>query len=182
MEHFPSIEDKGIEFKSKIEKAVSAAFSSEEYEGKIKMLRIYRRAQEESGLSTEELLAYEKLLKEIQNIEIIVPNLSEYKKLLEVAGLNSTAVNQILSHENAHANVAEQLPSQKFHGYKLRFSREGEEIIMHPSAVTSNNSEFSRDQQIQEEIWVTKAPKYYGEELSESDQRTIKELHKKLRK
>lgn len=181
MEKLQNNPEKEDSLKLKIENAIKSAFPINSYEEQRKKLKELQNKQINEGLSTSEDFLCRILKDQFKSCAVIVQNISEYRKVLELAGLSGKAVDQILSHENAHANVAEQLPSQIFKGYSLRFLKEDDgRIIMHPQALFLRDNSFSEEQLIEDEIKVTEAPIYYGDELSPGDKKSIENLKNKL--
>lgn len=181
MEKLQNISERKDFLKIKVENAIENAFPLEKYEEQRKKLKQLQYKQMNEGLSTSEDTLYIILKDQFRSCAVVVQTISEYRKVLELAGLFGKAVDQILSHENAHANAAEQLPSQIFKGYSLRFLKEnGGKIVMHPQVLFSRDNSFSEEQLIEDEIRVTEAPLYYGEELSPGDIKEIERLKSKL--
>ncbi len=182
MEGFPAkFENFEEELKTKIGEAVHYAFPAEQYDKEIERLRGLRKKKNEQGLTSPEEIEYKVLNDQIKSCQVTVKTLSEYRKVLELLEFPKNTIDQIMNHENAHANVAEQLESQIFRGYRIRFLKEQDgRLVIQPQAAVSTNPSFPEKQGIEEEIMVTEAPLYYGDELSISDQKVIENLRKRL--
>jgi hypothetical protein len=102
---------------------------------------------------------------------------------LELAEFSPEQVDQILNHENAHANVAEQVQSQKFNGYRILFTKDKDgELLVQPFAKLSTDYSFSDEQILEDRMKVIEAPLQYGDRLSPDDKEKIQKLQKSLLK
>lgn len=78
--------------------------------------------KETTSLDEEELTEYENIKKLLERGIIKVQTLPELRQLLEDVGLETKEINEIMAHENAHANKAEELGGN-FEGYALLFKK-----------------------------------------------------------
>lgn len=136
------------------------------------------RILEESYLKYGKLIPeQESLLRDMESKRksqiVVAPNLSEYKKLLLAGGLDEQQAEDIVAHENAHANVAEQ-EGWQFEGYGIRVGYDSVGgIIYSPCALLKHYFDEKPDQYLQKVIAITVAPEVYSNELSPSDKAVL---------
>lgn len=113
----------------------------------------------------------------IDRASVHVDDLISYKLLLSKLGISKKDEFDILEHENAHANVAEQNKGL-LEGYKILFVRKGNGFYYKPYIGLSNNVLNQFDDQKRKEILgnIIIAPEIYGNKLSEGDKRNLEEL------
>lgn len=163
------------ELKLKIEKASQAGMRLENFHEKMDE---FRKLRDEiiKGLDKDKEKRYQLLNKEITDAEVLVPSIIEFKKVLELLNLPKERIEQILNHENAHANKAEQLETKNFIGFRIRFhvDKNGEIAFSKSAKILSNNN-FSKKQILEEDILVAEAPLHYGDRPSNRDKKMIDE-------
>lgn len=181
IENFPSqnniLEEK---LKPLIAKAYQAGFKMENYEKNITELRSLRE-EKRNGLSIEKEARYNELSKQMSDCEVLVDNVMEYKKVLELIGLEKEKIDSLLNHENAHANVTEQVKSQSFDGFRVRFYKDKNgNMSLWPSIKTTMDFSFPEKQRLEEDILVNEAPLHYGDTPSQGDKDIIEKSRKRL--
>ncbi len=111
-----------------------------------------------------------RVVAEISKHVVIAQNLAEYRMLLEATGVSDEKAIEVLSHENAHANVAESL-NETFGGYALLVTKGTGGYKYLPFALTKvAEGEISREKAI------ARAPEAYGGTLSDADQARLKTI------
>lgn len=183
MEKFSLEKDKNIfeeKLKYSIAKAYQTAMNLDNYDQKIIELRNLRQ-ERINGLSKEKEIKFQQLSKEIADSEVVAYGIIEYKKILELLGLSKEKVSELLNHENAHANVTEQVSSQTFDGFRVRFHKDSNgKITFTPSIKTTTDMSFPEKQRLEEDILINEAPIYYGDKLSERDKTVTEEAKRRL--
>jgi hypothetical protein len=127
------------------------------------------------GFDPEELKEMEvRVLKAIARAD----SLTEFKDLLSlIPGLPPEHVLDILEHENAHANVAEQMETVDFKGYGMVFFQDnGEPISVTPVVLTDIIEGANKIKFLEESVHVLEAPDTYGHAMSDDDQREAARL------
>ncbi len=153
-----------------IARAFRAAQKMDNYEDKIEELRILR-LEKIKGLDSEKEERYQTLRKEIADCELLVKSVVEYKKVLELLPLSKEQINSILNHENAHANIGEQVKTHKIEGFRIRFIKDrNNNIGFMPSVKISTNISAPEKEVLEETILITEAPLNYGDVLSKDDE------------
>lgn len=129
----------------------------------------------ELGVKNEEDLLVDKKVKdEILASGAIVKTIPEYRELLEQVsrqyGLGEDWVVDLLAHENAHANVSQELEYDQI-GYGTFFlsDDEGNLESIQPAHVHEEPGSWSPIEVIENGITSLEAPKAYGNEMSEAD-------------
>jgi len=104
-----------------------------------------------------------------------VKTLPEFRILMKEAGFNDKFAMDMLAHENAHANVAEQKSDTiDLHGYGIIFFQEhGQVVSATPLVLNDKKDGATSFQYLQDEIEVLNAPNEYGNKNSEDDDREI---------
>ena len=185
MEYFRPKQNKLLsegELKNNIARAYQTAIKIDNYDNKIVELRNLRQ-ERIKGLDKEKEQKYQMLNKEITDSEILVQSIMEYQKVLELLGLPKQKIDELLNHENAHANVTEQVASQTFDGFRVRFHKDiNGKVSFTPQAKTTTDLSFPEKQRLEEDILVTEAPLHYGDKLSARDKEVIEEAKSRLSK
>jgi len=112
----------------------------------------------------------------IEEASVIVEYLEDFKILLRILGQSEDYVRNLVAHENAHANKAEELEGV-FKGYRLVFFREENGTIgFQPFADAEpvDTWDNSKKKEVMKEILL--APLVYGDKLSPIDIQNIKRL------
>jgi hypothetical protein len=101
-----------------------------------------------------------------------------FKILLEEAGLPADIVHEFVTHENAHANTAEQqAETMTLHGYGLVYFSENNEICsVQPCIMEDRKNGVTALRYIKSKLKVLSAPDRYGEVTSPDDRREIEML------
>jgi len=94
-----------------------------------------------------------------------------------ILGLSTYSTNDTLSHENAHANKAEQLGATHI-GYKFVLIKEDGGFNVQPQANYYIPDEWNKEKQNAVNIEITKAPEEYGNKMSHGDKRYLEDLNK----
>lgn len=176
-------EDSEKKLDERITKAYRAALPMSEYNDKLKKFKSLCKERDTGGLDADAETEYQSLHKQLEDCEIMVSSVMEYKRLLELIPIPKEEIDETLSHENAHANVAEQSPSIKFIGFVVRFYKDEEgKVCVWPSAeMNYQDVSFAEKQRLQEFILVNRAPLEYGAgPLSDRDEQNIREAEKRL--
>lgn len=98
---------------------------------------------------------------------IHINNLYDFKKVLEILGLEGERLHSMLNHENAHANKAEAM-GQNFLGYKITVVKDIDGLYyFYPYVAVNTYGDIKETNTILKEI--TKAPEEAGDKLSEGD-------------
>lgn len=107
----------------------------------------------------------------IMNSSITVQTLAEYRMVLENM-TNPAEAEEILAHENAHANIAQSLGAD-FIGYSLLICKDGDEFVFRGGAPYRLPKEWSAEKKKAAHIRIYNAPEEYGEELSPTDEKVV---------
>lgn len=123
--------------------------------------------------------------KEILRSSALADNLTEYTEMLQqirtAYGLTQEWANDLLAHENAHANVAQET-GHEWVGYAAVFIKDsdGNLISIQPLHFTKPNLSWGPEEMIAKNIEVTKAPEVYVNKLSEGDELSLVEERRRL--
>ncbi len=174
-ESFPTIE-RDIH-KEIAEKIATAKEHPLDIEKEADIIQRYADLVHESYISDIETPELRELEARIKLAMAQVATISEFKILMESAGVFTKTVLDTLAHENAHANIADQHPDTHLtHGYGLVYLKDGEDISVQPVHISekvkgSNTIEF-----FDHAIAVLEAPALYENKLSDDDTREIEVL------
>ncbi len=156
----------------KIEKAKIYAFSVDLYKSLQDKIFQYSKKIDEEQLG-EKMTNYYK--SEIKKFEKIIENSSahfdtlfDFKIALESLNIKKENVNDILAHENAHANKLEQLGG-KHGGYEIIFLKTEKGFSIIPRNCSFYPKEWSEEKYIDVVKQVVKAPDEYGNSMSPDD-------------
>ncbi len=181
MEKATNIEHLELELRFRVEKAKGAALFVDEFHEKKKQFNTLQAMRETGTLPKEAEDKYRTLQLELIGGRVDVDNLYEYRKVLELAELSPEQVNNILNHENAHANTADQTQSQKFNGYRIQFTKDRNgDLLVQPFAKLETDYSFSDEQIMKDRMNVLEAPVRYGDRLSGDDKEKIQALQNEL--
>lgn len=139
-------------------------------------------------LSPEEKAEYETLVNKLLDAGVTAKTLTEFRLLLEQMGLRPKQVEDILAHENAHANKAEELGGEEsFKGYNVNFIKapllKKLFIPFHPNSysqphvIVKSPEGMSNQERVDFDRKVLGAPETYGENLSPGDIETLNKLN-----
>ena len=162
--------DREINLKRMIGKAYKSAMDIDNYY-ELKSLENERT----NTLDIEKERRYQVLKKEMKECGVVVYSVIEYKQILDLLPISKEQVYSILSHENAHANVAEQAASIDLEGFSVSFLKNKEgNVTIAPSIKVSTDPSFPRKQILKENIMMTEAPANYGDKLSTGDKEILR--------
>jgi hypothetical protein len=116
----------------------------------------------------------ENIQEEIMNSSVTVHTLAEYKMVLQ-SMMDDDEAEEILAHENAHANVAQSLGAE-FLGYSLLICKDGDEFVFRGGAPYRLPSEWSTEKKKAAHLRIYGAPEEYGEENSPTDEKVVNSL------
>lgn len=124
----------------------------------------------------------DKVLNKFEKTTIKLDSLPEFSYALEkISNLPKKLVQEVVAHENAHINKAEELGAKDV-GYVIGvFKHENGKIAIFPLAWHIFNKEkgYSKEEIRQISIQISEAPKIYGEKLSPRDIAKINNLRDK---
>lgn len=171
-----------LSLRNKINDAIESAQTLEEFtfkQNKLKELDFERKVGKKwSKLKEEE---YNDLTNDVEKNEIVVSTIMEYRRLLELVSMPEYRINEILSHENAHANVAQQSESIELKGFTIFFFRDKSgKLYIQPSISIDVDWSFPIKKLLNESIQISEAPLHYGDKLSADDTDRIQVLKNKL--
>ena len=107
----------------------------------------------------------------VMNSSVIVQTLVEYIMVLEKS-LGQNKAEEILAHENAHANVAMSLGAE-FVGYTLLICKDKEGFVIRGGAPYRLPLEWTDEKKKAAHVRIYTGPEEYGEKLSPSDEKVI---------
>lgn len=115
----------------------------------------------------------------LNRTRIHVETLPEYSFLLQLAGLQGKDLEEVLSHENAHMNVAESF-NAIVHGYVLDISLawhdDKKAYILQPAADVDLPCDWSDQTKRIVSKLLALAPQFYGDAMSDGDIMLVQEL------
>lgn len=150
------------------------------------LVELENEALKLASLNTEESFAREdEIEKELLASSVVSQNLTEYKEVLQqIARMyhqNEEWVTAMLAHENAHANVAENL---KFTwvGYVVLFAKNetGDISLVQPAFVRKTDRKWTHIESQMKQIAVIDAPAMYDNYPSDADTKEIEEMKSNL--
>lgn len=172
----------------RIRNAKDNALSEErlaEFEDK---LRSYQDLFIKNGQRNPEDIAEEDQIEaEILRSSAVADTLNEFREVLEQIKANyflgEEWVNNLVEHENAHANVA-QATGHEWVGYGAVFIKDanGQLSNIQPVHFTKPNLSWGPREVITKNIEVTEAPALYGNSLSEGDEKSVEEDQERLKR
>ncbi len=142
---------------------------------------------------TEQIIAENAIEKEILEHSAIADNLIEFKEMLKQLGQTYREqiendyenierwAEDLLSHENAHANVAQSL-NHEWVGYVQIFYEDNNgNIGIQPAHVTKPRWEWGPKEVLENTIRVVRAPEEYGNKLSDGDKIDLERANQRLK-
>ena len=139
------------------------------------------------GSRSAEMLAEENAIEaEIMQSSALADNIPEYREMLsQIAssyGLSQEWADDLLAHENAHANVAE-VTEHEWVGYAAIFIKDENNNLtsIQPVHFTKPQLSWGPKELLEKSIEVTKAPEEYGNRLSEGDDASLTEDTERLK-
>lgn len=152
--------------------AVSNALDYDEYQNLNSRLEDLNTKE---NLSIEEDREFADIMDRINLASFHTKELIDFKLAMERFGLSDQNVIDFLSHENAHANKADEL-GVGFDEYLLTVLVKDGKLVGQPSTLFSLDLEHPETKTILKKI--TLAPEEYGGELSPSDIKSLDNLNK----
>lgn len=157
-----------------------------EIEHEIEMLRQDCLTEEEFDLIRSYLEIPESLTAEIEldlkkrldSSTLFLRTLPELAYALEAVKFPKETKEDILAHENAHGNKADEVGA-KHDGYKLVFIKDKNgKLIFAPAAQITipKNDVWAKERQAKTRIEITQAPEMHGNKLSEQDKEDLRRL------
>lgn len=181
-----SFEQIKVEIGRKIEKARNNPLDVNRYQELEKQMVDQKdRFYKDEDKSSQDLELDEKIKQEILSHGAIVETLPEYREMLnQISKQNNLGEgwrDDLLAHENAHANVSQELKYDPI-GYGLFFISEEIEnedprniaqkqkrIFIQPAHIHTDPAHYSPIELIENGIKILEAPKDYGNEMSDAD-------------
>jgi len=162
-----------------LKNAQDQALSAEE----MKILFNQRFSLQNGSPIQQNLIELQKLDDEIAKHKIAVRTLVEYRMLMNMLGKNYYRVNDVVTHENAHANKASSIGAIH-EGYSVLVykSKSGEGFSYQPLAHTDVPGTFNNKEKIEANFKIGFAPEEYGNHLSDGDEEQIRKLREELKK
>lgn len=170
-----SFEKIKVDISKKIEAAISNPLKTSRY---IELDDTVKSQQQKffklGSKSPEDLELDNQITGEILKSGAIVETLPEYKELLNQVSkkfnLGEEWENDLIAHENAHANVSEELKYEQV-GYGTFFLSNDEGVLesIQPAHVHIEPNSWSPIEVIENGIKTLEAPKEYNNEMSEAD-------------
>lgn len=126
---------------------------------------------------TENIDELRKLEKEFEKTALFLETLPEFDYALNALNLPGDTIKDVVEHENAHANKAEELKANEVK-YGIGFMRKanGEKAIL-PFVyhkISGEKEGWSEERQKDANQKITQAPEEYGNKLSPSDIKKLK--------
>lgn len=142
-----------------------------------------RMLLQNSAPTSENIQKLKELDEEVKRHQIFVTTLVEYRMLMNMLGKNYYRVNDVVTHENAHANKASSLGGVHG-GYSVLVykKRTGDGFSYQPVAHTDVPKTFSDKEKIEANLKIAFAPEEYGNHLSDGDEEQIRKLREELKK
>jgi hypothetical protein len=106
-----------------------------------------------------------------------VETLPEMRRVMGILGFDANSIIDIMSHENAHGNKAEQLDAQHL-GYRFMIIKgDNGGIIVQPQASLYIPDEWDADKQKAVHLATLQAPDEYGNAISDSDKKSLDQIN-----
>ncbi|MEI6490499.1 MAG: hypothetical protein WCO16_01910 [bacterium] len=163
MEKPVSLEALEAEIRKKVEEVKARAISLKDARKTIKA--IDKLLYAEDGDHDEELLALHDIL---MDSTVTVQTLIEFKMVMQNMTDDPEQVEEMIAHENSHANVAESLGA-KFIGYALLICKDKDDFVFRGVAPYELPPEWAARKRKAAHLKIIGAPEKYGEELSDTD-------------
>lgn len=161
----PFEQERQLAMKKLIDTACENAITEEEFD---EYQSIYLKKLDD--ISDDEVDRFDELDLKVEASKVLCNNLNDFKYALEYFGVDDPI--DLLAHENAHANKAEQL-GVDFEGYYLKIMKcsDGHYHADIGADIDISGKEFSwsKDRQKEADIDITRAPYEYGNKMSADD-------------
>lgn len=167
--------------KQKIETAKANAILESRLEELEKDMYEYSSRQDDEAYKHEDLIE-----KEILNSSAVANDLAEFQEVLrqikEEYGQTDEWAENMLAHENAHANVAEQT-GHPWVGYTTLFVKDENNSIVgiQPAYFTKSDRKWGKVETLIKRMEVTNAPRVYDNAPSEYDDADLKKDGERLK-
>lgn len=113
----------------------------------------------------------------IKKATITVETISEFRLILKILARSDEEIQDILAHENAHANKTETLGVEHL-GYNIIIIKKGDDYLFQPFSEKCTPEEWSEEKKKEAAIQIVLAPEEYGNKLSSGDIEELKNLWK----
>ena len=160
----------------KISFAKAHALTQEEYKIVSDMEFEMQGIQNKRELTDDEVNYYHDFRQKMNDATVEVETLPEMRRVMGILGFDANSIVDIMSHENAHGNKAQQLGAQHL-GYRFMIIKgDNGGIIVQPQASLYIPDEWDAEKQKAVHLATLQAPDEYGNEMSESDKNYLKDL------
>lgn len=137
------------------------------------------------GRSDEALAREDKIEQEMLTSSVTAETLAEFKEVLTQVGKmhrkSEEWAEEVLAHENAHANVGEAV-GYEMKEYIVLFSKdEAGGIYSQPAVLSKSNKNWGTIEKAMRDILIYEAPQKYGEVMSHDDTEMAERAHLKLK-
>lgn len=164
------------DLQEKITSAKTHALSQEEYKNILDEELKMKDIESERELRDEEVNHFHEFRKRMTEATIVVETLLEAKKVMEILGFSNDSLINTLSHENAHANKAEQLGAYHL-GYKFCLIKTNNgDFLVQPQASIDIPRHLEKEEQNKMLSEIIFAPDEYNNKLSEGDREDLEHL------
>ncbi len=175
-EFLKNVEEK---IQQKVSFAKEHALTQEEYKIVSEMEFEMQGIQNERELTDEEVNYYHDFRQKMNDATVEVETLPEMRRVMGVLGFDAHSIVDIMSHENAHGNKAEQLGAQHL-GYRFMIIKgDNGGIIVQPQASLYIPDEWDAEKQKAVHLATLQAPDEYGNEISDSDKKSLDQINNK---
>jgi hypothetical protein len=181
MENHNFNEELTLRIKEKIDTAKANAILESRLEEIEKKMYEYSLRQDEEAHRQEDLIE-----QEILSSSAVANDLTEFREVLgqikqEYEQTNEWAENMLV-HENAHANVAEQT-GHPWVGYTTLFIKDSNNRIVgiQPAFFTKSDRKWGKVETLMKRMAVTDAPRVYDNSPSEQDDLDLKKDNERLK-
>ena len=182
MEKFPSLTKLPENIESEIQEKIS--FAKDHALTEVESLEIDQKEVElekicnERELTDDEVEHFFSFRERMNDATIRVSTLPEARRTMEILGFDADNLVDTLSHENAHANKAEQLGANHTgYNFIITETKDGRYEVG-PQAVTSTPDDWLAEHKRHVEAQILQAPDEYGNKMSDSDKQKLKEIYK----
>jgi hypothetical protein len=165
--------------KSLLKEVQDRALSAEE----MKILSDQRISLQNSSPTRENIQKLRELDEEIKKHKIFIKTLVQFRMLMNMLGKNYYRVNDVVTHENAHANKASSL-GVVHEGYSVLVykSKTDDGFSYQPLVDRDIPRTFNDKEKVEVNLKIGFAPEEYGNHLSDGDEEQIRKLREELKK